>query len=659
MGRRKIEIEPITDSKTRGITFLKRKAGIFKKAHELSVLCNVDVAVVVLGANGTFYEFSSVEMDELLRYYTDQNGMGLLHIKTEPSAYGDGYKKTPTVKYQGTRHLKRGRRLAKTKSVDLNQIRRASVGAPDNSTVNASSETNKKRQIKDEEGNGVDDDLNNAAVKLRKLTHARHHSTGNSLLPQMDSNVKLGSLAFDSHERDSDLKLTRTRSFPFVGDISTEKVTQTNEQLEKAAPKFIVNSPPGSLNRESSHSNYMRPATNFNMGRSSTNGSTSKKLKPILKLNIPIDNTNAANGVRNYSNQHASNSAENDLPKHIIRTPFQGSNFRVSPNVKHEGSYFKNENIIDSENGNSKLTFSYGNDKNIKNQFRPPFFGSMKGNNSAGGSNNIAGSPTNQYLITPLQQMNPNRVPLYKGAATTNSGSSLSTSLNMNGEVSTPNTANGNTASQRQLFGAFYSSGADSGKLHKNDKPNMFSNNQGDENDDVEGQDDVGQETRSENTSMAMNRNIMPATTPIGPESSSQPLKMGPDFLGSTNSPNTSTMLFPDWNLSATGTNFSGQNFLNSAGPKSGNIFGFPPLANYPFVGTGYGNSSNNSNNNNNNNGNNTNSNSNNQSINGGNPSKISGSELSPYLPHLHTPYPGKIFQFNNNDTNESYQASK
>lgn len=156
-----------------------------------------------------------------------------------------------------------------------------------------------------------------------------------------------------------------------------------------------------------------------------------------------------------------------------------------------------------------------------------------------------------------------------------------------------------------------------------------------------------------------MNRNIMPATTPIGPESSSQPLKMGPDFLGSTNSPNTSTMLFPDWNLSATGTNFSGQNFLNSAGPKSGNIFGFPPLANYPFVGTGYGNSSNNSNNNNNNNGNNTNSNSNNQSINGGNPSKISGSELSPYLPHLHTPYPGKIFQFNNNDTNESYQTSK
>ncbi|KAF9779244.1 hypothetical protein BJ322DRAFT_992607, partial [Thelephora terrestris] len=47
MGRRKIEIQPITHERNRSVTFLKRKNGLFKKAYELGVLCSVDVAVIV------------------------------------------------------------------------------------------------------------------------------------------------------------------------------------------------------------------------------------------------------------------------------------------------------------------------------------------------------------------------------------------------------------------------------------------------------------------------------------------------------------------------------------------------------------------------------------------------------------------------------------
>ncbi len=51
-------------------TFLKRKGGLFKKAHELSVLCSVDVAVFIFGSNKKLYEYSSTNMPELINRYT-------------------------------------------------------------------------------------------------------------------------------------------------------------------------------------------------------------------------------------------------------------------------------------------------------------------------------------------------------------------------------------------------------------------------------------------------------------------------------------------------------------------------------------------------------------------------------------------------------------
>lgn len=51
-------------------TFLKRKGGLFKKAHELSVLCSVDVAVFIFGQNKKLYEYSSGDMRELITRYT-------------------------------------------------------------------------------------------------------------------------------------------------------------------------------------------------------------------------------------------------------------------------------------------------------------------------------------------------------------------------------------------------------------------------------------------------------------------------------------------------------------------------------------------------------------------------------------------------------------
>lgn len=50
-------------------TFLKRKGGLFKKAHELSVLCSVDVAVIIFGHNKKLYEFSSGDINDTIGRY--------------------------------------------------------------------------------------------------------------------------------------------------------------------------------------------------------------------------------------------------------------------------------------------------------------------------------------------------------------------------------------------------------------------------------------------------------------------------------------------------------------------------------------------------------------------------------------------------------------
>ncbi|SPO29233.1 related to RLM1 - MADS-box transcription factor [Ustilago trichophora] len=74
MGRKKIKIQPIKEDRNRSVTYLKRKAGLFKKAHELAVLTDSQVAVIVFGHNGKLAEFCSTDIDLLLLRYTEYEG---------------------------------------------------------------------------------------------------------------------------------------------------------------------------------------------------------------------------------------------------------------------------------------------------------------------------------------------------------------------------------------------------------------------------------------------------------------------------------------------------------------------------------------------------------------------------------------------------------
>eukprot|EP00253_Pinus_taeda_P001058 PITA_01058 len=59
MGRGKIEIKRIENVTNRQVTFSKRKAGLKKKAKELSILCAAEVALIIFSSSGKHYEYSS------------------------------------------------------------------------------------------------------------------------------------------------------------------------------------------------------------------------------------------------------------------------------------------------------------------------------------------------------------------------------------------------------------------------------------------------------------------------------------------------------------------------------------------------------------------------------------------------------------------------
>ncbi|KAM0950808.1 putative transcription factor MADS-type1 family [Dioscorea sansibarensis] len=59
MGRGKIEIKRIENTTNRQVTFSKRRQGLLKKAHELAVLCDAQLGLVIFSHSGKLFEYCS------------------------------------------------------------------------------------------------------------------------------------------------------------------------------------------------------------------------------------------------------------------------------------------------------------------------------------------------------------------------------------------------------------------------------------------------------------------------------------------------------------------------------------------------------------------------------------------------------------------------
>lgn len=73
MGRKKIKIVRIEDERNRQVTFTKRKFGLMKKAYELSVLCDCEIALIIFNNSNRLFQYASTDMDKVLLKYTEYN----------------------------------------------------------------------------------------------------------------------------------------------------------------------------------------------------------------------------------------------------------------------------------------------------------------------------------------------------------------------------------------------------------------------------------------------------------------------------------------------------------------------------------------------------------------------------------------------------------
>lgn len=101
MVRRKIKIKKIENATTRQITFSKRRVGLLKKAHDLSVLCDADVGVIVFSGKGKLFQFASRSMQAILdRYVTSQGDSGSSDLLLNcPDDGAQGHQSDKLVQY--------------------------------------------------------------------------------------------------------------------------------------------------------------------------------------------------------------------------------------------------------------------------------------------------------------------------------------------------------------------------------------------------------------------------------------------------------------------------------------------------------------------------------------------------------------------------------
>jgi len=92
MVRGKTQMKRIENATSRQVTFSKRRNGLLKKAYELSVLCDAEVALIVFSPRGKLYEFANPSMQKMLERY---------------ERCSQGSNTTNTTKEQDTQYLKR------------------------------------------------------------------------------------------------------------------------------------------------------------------------------------------------------------------------------------------------------------------------------------------------------------------------------------------------------------------------------------------------------------------------------------------------------------------------------------------------------------------------------------------------------------------------
>ncbi|KAL6135484.1 hypothetical protein ACLB2K_067712 [Fragaria x ananassa] len=130
MGRGRVELKRIENKINRQVTFAKRRNGLLKKAYELSILCDAEVALIIFSNRGKLYEFcSSSSMLKTLERY-QKCSYGAMEVQKpakelEQSSYREYLNlKTRCESLQQTQRNLLGEDLGPLNTKELEQLER-------------------------------------------------------------------------------------------------------------------------------------------------------------------------------------------------------------------------------------------------------------------------------------------------------------------------------------------------------------------------------------------------------------------------------------------------------------------------------------------------------------------------------------------------------
>ncbi|KAK1293048.1 Floral homeotic protein APETALA 1-2 [Acorus calamus] len=87
MGRGRVQMKRIENNINRQVTFSKRRSGLLKKAHEISVLCDAEVALIIFSTKGKLFEFASdSNMEGILKKYERHSDSRKEAVEVDPSS---------------------------------------------------------------------------------------------------------------------------------------------------------------------------------------------------------------------------------------------------------------------------------------------------------------------------------------------------------------------------------------------------------------------------------------------------------------------------------------------------------------------------------------------------------------------------------------------
>ncbi|KAK9274601.1 hypothetical protein L1049_021850 [Liquidambar formosana] len=125
MGRGKIPIRRIENNTTRQVTFSKRRAGLLKKTHELAVLCDAQIGLIIFSSTGKKFEYCSEpsRMEQIIERYQKFTGNSIPEHDNREEIHNEMRKlRKETHRLQLSMRCYTGEDLSSIQYEDLDQL---------------------------------------------------------------------------------------------------------------------------------------------------------------------------------------------------------------------------------------------------------------------------------------------------------------------------------------------------------------------------------------------------------------------------------------------------------------------------------------------------------------------------------------------------------